>query len=67
MLLIINGSNQNIDLKENTLQELLQNVNFYDKKIVVEHNAQIIMKKDFAQTKLSEKDKIEIIQLMGGG
>lgn len=62
----LNGEEFNLD-KEKTVFDLLNELNLDLKKIAVEQNYQIISVDNFADLKISEGDKIEIVHFIGGG
>ncbi|MFL2883028.1 MAG: sulfur carrier protein ThiS [Pelagibacteraceae bacterium] len=62
----LNG--KNIILKEKlTLFDLIQKYKLNLKKVAIELNGKIIIKKKFKSTKIKERDKIEIVHFIGGG
>ncbi len=62
----LNG--KNIILKEKlTLFELIQKYNLNLKKVAIELNGKIIIKKKFKSIKVKDRDKIEIVHFIGGG
>nr|QUE29369.1 ThiS [Erythrotrichia longistipitata] len=50
-----------------SLKQLLEYLDFNVQTIIVEHNSQIIDEKLLNSTKLHDKDKIEIVTIVGGG
>lgn len=62
MKILLNGEAQSVDIS--SLDELLKS---YKKQIAVSINEQIIPKSAWKNTKVNENDKIEIIELVGGG
>ncbi|SHH24190.1 sulfur carrier protein ThiS [Tepidibacter thalassicus] len=64
--MIVNG--EKIDFKEEiTVKDLLEKLNLNPDTVVVEVNFNIISKSEYTDKKLSKKDKIEIINFVGGG
>nr|QUE29192.1 ThiS [Erythrotrichia welwitschii] len=49
------------------LEQLLEYLDFNMQTIIVEYNSAIINKKKLASTKLQNRDKIEIVTIVGGG
>ena len=66
MELIINGDQRLID-SSYSLMDLLVNLEMTQGQIAVELNGEIIPKSTFQQQQLSDGDKIEIVQAIGGG
>ncbi|KAF2955164.1 sulfur carrier protein ThiS [Marinitoga sp. 38H-ov] len=65
MRLYINGKVK--ECKSSTLKELLEELSFSNKSVVVVKNGEIIPIKNYSEHHLSENDKIEIITVVGGG
>ena len=66
MELIINGDQRLID-SSYSLMDLLLSLDMTQGHIAVELNGEIIPKSTFQQQQLSDGDKIEIVQAIGGG
>lgn len=66
MEVIINGDQHLID-SSNSLMDLLVSLEMTQRQIAVELNGEIIPKSTFEQQQLSDGDKIEIVQAIGGG
>ena len=66
MELIINGDQRLID-SSYSLMDLLVSLEMTQGHIAVELNGEIIPKSTFQQQQLSDGDKIEIVQAIGGG
>jgi len=66
MEVIINGDQHLID-SSYSLMDLLVNLEMTQGQIAVELNGEIIPKSTFQQQQLSDGDKIEIVQAIGGG
>ena len=66
MEVIINGDQHLID-SSYSLMDLLVNIEMTQGQIAVELNGEIIPKSTFQQQQLSDGDKIEIVQAIGGG
>lgn len=49
------------------ITQLLQKLDLSNKRLAVEINQQIIPRSDFSSFTLSEQDKVEIVQAIGGG
>lgn len=66
MTIFINGECQQVD-DGITIGQLLENLNLSQKRLAVEINLDIVPRSGFANHKLNEQDKIEIVQAIGGG
>ena len=66
MEVIINGDQHLID-SSYSLMDLLVSLEMTQGHIAVELNGEIIPKSTFQQQQLSDGDKIEIVQAIGGG
>ena len=66
MELIINGDQRLID-SSYSLMDLLVSLEMTQGHIAVELNGEIIPKSTFQQQQLSDGDKIELVQAIGGG
>ena len=65
MQIFLNGEPQ--DTSCQNLLQLIQELSLEGKRFAVEMNEMIISKSKLEQTQLSDKDRIEIIQAVGGG
>ena len=66
MELIINGDQRLIE-SSYSLMDLLVSLEMTQGQIAIELNGEIIPKSTFQQQQLSDGDKIEIVQAIGGG
>jgi len=66
MLLIINGENKNFD-ENSTLQQIITNLQIEDKVMACAVNMEIVKKDNWDSFIPKEKDKIELLQFVGGG
>ena len=67
-VLKINGTEKTFDQGlPVTLAELLDQLKIDQATVVAEINGVIVERKDFAQTKLTEGQSIELIRFVGGG
>ena len=66
MNIILNGQNKKIDDNTN-IEKLLITLNLDNKRLAVEVNQTIIPRAEFDTFTLSELDKVEIVQAIGGG
>ena len=69
MKIIINGEIKVITLRSNNLSlyELLQDLNYNPKLVVVEYNGCIISPQEWEKHIIEDGDKIEIVTIVGGG
>jgi thiamine biosynthesis protein ThiS len=67
--LIINGKEKEFGSSEmpETLSSLLDSMDINHATVVAEVNGQIVKRNDFASTKLSEGQSIELVKFVGGG
>ena len=66
MKLIINGQEQNFD-GGLSLAALLEKLGMKQDRVAVELNREIVRRESWAETTLSEGDKLEIVHFVGGG
>ncbi|HHJ35853.1 MAG TPA: sulfur carrier protein ThiS [Gammaproteobacteria bacterium] len=66
MIIILNGEDKQVD-SDTSIEQLLQVLDLGDKRLAVEINQQIIPRGEFNQYTLQERDKVEIVQAIGGG
>ena len=66
MKLIVNGEKLEVSNVE-TLQELLKELQIEPQRVAVEINVSIVKKSDYSTFKLSEGDRVEIVNFIGGG
>jgi sulfur carrier protein len=64
--IVINGKSQNLS-QSITILELLRSRKLDATRVAVEHNGTVVTRKSFATTALSDGDRLEIIQFVGGG
>lgn len=50
-----------------TVAELLERVGLGDQRIALELNREIVPRGEYANTKLAEGDRVEIVRAIGGG
>ena len=66
MHVILNGENR--EVPENTsVEQLLERFSLPSQRIAIELNKNVVRRKDWAEIKLNEADKIEVIHFVGGG
>ncbi len=66
MTLEINGESRSVPAVSN-LRELLAYLDIEPARIAVELNRQIVRRKDWETTPITESDRLEIVQFVGGG
>ena len=66
MTLVINGETRSIPVISNVL-ELIRHLEIGEEGIAVELNKNIIRRGDWNETPLRDRDRVEIVQLVGGG
>ncbi len=66
MIITINGENMTVPASI-SVAGLLDQLELEPKKIAVERNLEIVPKSLYGDTALSEGDRIEIVQFVGGG
>jgi len=62
----INGQEKSLE-EELNLAQLIENLGFSDRPIIVEKNGEVIKSDRFDQEPVKDGDYLELIQLMGGG
>lgn len=66
MILEINGERRTVPAVEN-VRELLRYLELGEDRIAVELNHKIVLRKEWHKTSINDRDKIEIVQFVGGG
>lgn len=66
MKITVNGEKRDVP-EGMTVSALLDDVGLRDRNVAVEHNSSLVVRTDFDSTMLSDGDKIEIVQFVGGG
>lgn len=62
----LNGEDHEVE-ERSTVLDLLEALGFSPVKIAVEHNLEVVPKSAYAETVLSDGDRIEIVRFIGGG
>ena len=62
----INGKKKNININYNLI-DLLEEYSLKNKLVAIEINLEVIPKSNYKTKKINENDKIEILELIGGG
>lgn len=66
MEIIVNGERRRID-EGTTVLSLLRELSLPMTRVAVERNLSLVRKAEFAETVLSEGDRLEIVTFVGGG
>jgi thiazole synthase len=66
MKLTVNGKEQNFDATI-SLAALLEKLGMKQDRVAVELNREIVRRELWAETQLSDSDKLEIVHFVGGG
>lgn len=64
-MIIVNG--ESVETKAQTMAELLDELGYDDMPVATARNMSVVRKRERAETKLSEGDRIEILVPMQGG
>jgi sulfur carrier protein len=64
-MIIVNG--ESVETKAQTIAELLDELGYEDMPVATAINMSVVRKRERAETKLSEGDRIEILVPMQGG
>lgn len=67
MEIIVNGEQLQLPEQIVYVSELLEYFKLQDKVVVVEINGEILEKNEHQNTRLSDRDRIEIVHFVGGG
>ena len=66
MEILVNGETRQVDAGT-TVLSLLRALSLPETRVAVERNLALVRKAEFADTVLSEGDRIEIVTFVGGG
>lgn len=66
MKLVLNGEPREVE-EATSVDELLRFLGFADTPVVVEHNGRALFPREFAETRLDEGDRLEIVRVVAGG
>jgi thiamine biosynthesis protein ThiS len=64
--LVINGEARSLPMVSNVL-ELVQHLGISESRIAVELNKNIVRRRDWDSTPVCDRDRVEIVQFVGGG
>ena len=65
MRIEVNGEHR--EMESGTILDLVETLGLNPKKVAVERNLEIVPRSLHGETPLSDGDRIEIVQLVGGG
>ncbi len=65
MLIQVNGDNRTVTAR--TVLDLVREMGFDPRKVAVERNLAIVPRSMHGETSLTEGDRIELVQFVGGG
>ncbi|WP_417230281.1 sulfur carrier protein ThiS [Brevundimonas sp.] len=65
MLIQVNGDNRTVTAR--TVLDLVREMGFDPRKVAVERNLAIVPRSMHGETRLTEGDRIELVQFVGGG
>ncbi len=66
MTISVNSKEQTLE-PESTVQSLLQQLGFAEKRVAVEVNQELVVKSQWNDVRLKPGDKVEIVSFVGGG
>lgn len=66
MIICVNGTNQEIP-NGSTLADLIELFQLKKKSIALELNRKVVDRTKFADTRLQDRDTVEIVHFVGGG
>ena len=66
MKISVNSKEQTLD-PECTVQTLLHQLGFAEKRVAVEVNQELVTKSQWAEVRLKDGDRVEIVSFVGGG
>ena len=66
MKCIINGDPFTFDT-EVTIQDILDHLELDKKRVIAEHNQNLIQREDFENQIVREDDRLELLEFVGGG
>jgi sulfur carrier protein len=67
MTVLLNGESIQLPEQIISVSDLLEHYEIHDKVVVVEVNGEILNRLEHQSTRLSDKDRIEIVHFVGGG
>lgn len=67
MKISINGNIKQFDSENMTISALVVTLNLTGKRLAIEKNGEIVPRSQFAEIKLQDGDRLEIVGAVGGG
>lgn len=67
MEILLNGENIQLPCHIALVSDLLKHYQVHDKVVIVEVNGEILTNTEHQNTRLSDRDRIEIVHFVGGG
>lgn len=67
MTLTINGEERHFEQREISLTELLEQLGMKADRVAVEVNREVVPRNRWAETRLRDGDRLEIVHFVGGG
>lgn len=67
MKISINGNIRQFDSENMTISALVVTLNLTGKRLAIEKNGEIVPRSQFAEIKLQDGDRLEIVGAVGGG
>jgi thiamine biosynthesis protein ThiS len=63
----VNGQPYEKNPLPKTIEDLINQLDISNRRIVVEHNGHIISHEEYANIPIADRDRIEIVHFVGGG
>jgi sulfur carrier protein len=63
----VNGIGREMPVGEASLADLIRDMRLEGKRIAVEKNGEIVPRGRYAETRLADGDRLEIVRAVGGG
>jgi len=67
MEVIVNGATRIVEASATDIAALIRALGLEGKRIAVERNGEIVPRNLWASTALADRDRLEIVQFVGGG
>jgi sulfur carrier protein len=67
MGVVVNGEFMELPERVLFVSDMLRHFDIHEKVVVVEINGEVLTRVEHQSTRLSEKDRIEIVHFVGGG
>ena len=67
LVITVNGEPRTLPAGAATVADLIREMRLEGKRIAVERNGEIVPRSRYAETRLAERDKLEIVGAVGGG